>query len=305
MWTYNCKQIVIAINTKSIQYIQFYDGTEEKGFCAAIKSFKRGIFVNPTLDKRKYLSLLKVFHPDVSKLDADLATQIATAIISAKDDAEIPINYQKTTDRSPPNTEASTSSNYHSWSQYYTWSDWTNFERQKAQRAQTRHNQKPKQPKPKIDFETWLSYVPTNYWNILGDYDTFERDVQTDFRLFKRCYYGYFDTELEIVFRKRCIYREKVTAIHRNCLHIIERLNLNELTKSDLWTLCNYEAIPYNQFERKTDLVNNIFTHLGSFCLEHDTSQHCWSLLLTSPRPLWKRKFVKSNHHDSFDCTRQ
>ena len=234
MWTHNNKQIVIAINTESIQHIQFDDGTEEKGL-NAIKSFKRGIFVNPTLDKKKYLSLLKVFHPDVSNLDVDLATQIATAIISAKDGTATVVNPKKTSYHSQSSTKASTSSNYYSWWQQYTRSEGTNSNQQhssrrsdwQSQRTQRdRTKQKSKQPRPKKDFETWLNYVPTSYWNMFGNSNTFERDKSVDFRLFKRCYYGYFDTELEIVFRQQCLYREKVTAIHRNCLYVLHQLDL-------------------------------------------------------------------------------
>ena len=302
MWTYNNKLVAIAINTNSVQYIQFDDGTQETGK-NAIKSFKHGIFVNPTLDKNKYLSLLKVFHPDVSNLDINLATQIAQAIISAKDGTATVINPQKTNYQSQSDTKAkaSTSSNYYSWWQQSTRSDSDTSERQNTQRQRSGHHQQPKQSREKKDFETWLSYVPTNYWKIFGHSDTFERDRSVDFRIFKRCYYGYFDTELEIVFRHQCIYREKVTAIHRNSLHILHQLNLNSLTKNDLWTLCNYEAIPYNQFERKTELVDNIFRHHCNSRDEHEPTQDYWSIILTSPRPLWKHKFIKSNYHNNFE----
>lgn len=301
MWTYNNKLVAIAINTNSIQYIQFDDGTQETGK-NAIKSFKRSIFVNPTLDKKKYLSLLKVFHPDVSSLDTDLATQIAQAIISAKDGTATVINPQKTNYQSQSQTtrEASTSSNY-SWWQQSTWSDWANSSQQNTQRQKNCSSQQPKQSPEKKDFETWLSYVPTNYWKIFGHSDTFERDRSVDFRIFKRCYYGYFDTELEIVFRHQCIYREKVTAIHRNSLHILHQLNLNSLTKNDLWTLCNRENIPYNQFERKTELVDNIFRHHCNCLDEHEPTQDYWSIILTSPRPLWKHKFIERDYHDNFE----
>ena len=300
MWTHNNKQVVIAINTNSVQHIQFDDGTEEKGF-NAIKSFKRGIFVNPTLDKKKYLSLLKVFHPDVSKLDTNLATQIAQAIISAKDGTAKVINPRNTNYQPQSNEKASTSSNDRSWWQQYSWSDWTTSNRQNTQRTQTRSCQQPKQPKQDKDFETWLSYVPTDYWNMFGRSDTFERDLKVDFRIFKRCYYGYFDTELEIVFRKGCIYREKVTAIHRNCFHIFPQLNLNSLTKNDLWTLCDREGITYNKFERKTELVDDIFRHHCNCLGKNEPAQHYWSILLTSPRPLWKHKFIKSDYLDNFE----
>ncbi|MDJ0589999.1 MAG: hypothetical protein QNJ72_08400 [Pleurocapsa sp. MO_226.B13] len=300
MWTSNNKQIVIVINTQSIQHIQFDDGTQERGFNAT-RSFKRGIFVNPNLDKKKYLSLLKVFHPDVSNLDVKEATIIAQAIISAKDGTATVIDPKKTSDTSQSDPKASTNPNSQSVWQQYTWSDWTTSTRQNTQRARTRSRQQPKPPKPKKDFETWLSYVPTNYWNIFGNYDTFERDHSVDFRIFKRCYYGYFDTELEIVFRKGCVYREKITAIHRNCLHILERLNLSSLSKIDLWAVCDYEAIAYNRGERKADLVEDIFRHYCHQTVAPSPTPPCWSVVLTSPRPLWKHKFILSDYHHHFE----
>lgn len=300
MWTHNNKQILIVINTQSIQHIQFNDGTQERGF-NAIKSFKRGIFVNPNLDKKKYLSLLKVFHPDVSNLDIKEATQIAQAIISAKDGTATVINPKKTSYTSQSDAKGSTNPNSQSVWQQYTWSDWTTSTGQNTQRAQTRSRQQSKQPKPKKDFETWLSYVPTNYWNIFGNSDTFERDNRVDFRIFKRCYYGYFDTELEIVFRHGCIYREKVTAIHRNCLHILNQLNLNSLSKNDLWAFCDYEAIAYNRGERKADLVDDIFRHYYGSSTENEPIQPYWSIVLASSRPLWKHKFVRSDYHHNFE----
>ena len=172
MWTYNNKQILIAINTESIQHIQFDDGTELKGF-NAIKSFKRGIFVNPNLNKKKYLSLLKIFHPDVSNLNVDLATRIAIVIISAKDGTATAVNPKKTGYYSQSGTDTktstSTSSNYYSWWQQSNWSEWTNSDRQHSshrshwQQERTRNErtrQKSQQSRPKKDFETWLNYVP-------------------------------------------------------------------------------------------------------------------------------------------------
>ena len=312
MWTHNNKQVIIAINTESIQHIQFEDGTEERGF-NAIKSFKHGIFVNPYLDRKKYLSLLKVFHPDVSNLNVNLATQIAQAIINAKDGTATVINPKKNNYQSQSQSQpgASTSSNYHSQWQQDTWSDWTspnqqnsshrnNWQNQHTKRDRSSH--KSQQPKPKKDFETWLDYVPTNYWNVFGNFDTFERDRSVDFRIFKRCYYSYFDTELEIVFRKQCIYREKITAIHRNCLYVLHQLDLNSLTKNDLWTLCDYEAIAYNKFERKTELVDNIIRHLTNSSTENErATQPYWSIVLTSPRPLWKHRFIKCDYYNNFE----
>ena len=209
MWTYNNKLVAIAINTESIQHLQFDDGTQEKGL-NAIKSFKRGIFVNPTLDKKKYLSLLKIFHPDVSNLDVDLATQIATAIISAKDGTATVINPQKTNyqSQSATKTRTKTSSNYHSRWQQSTWSDWASSSQQNTQHAQT---QPSKPPREKKDFETWLSYVPTNYWNIFGHSDTFERDKSVDFRIFKRCCGQYLKLKKQWLERDEFLYFLRLT----------------------------------------------------------------------------------------------
>jgi hypothetical protein len=164
MWTYKSKQIVIAINTNSVQCIQFDDGTEERGF-NAIKSFKRGIFVNPSLDKKQYLSLLKVFHPDVSDLDTDLATQIAQAIISAKDGKAVFVEPQKSSYQSQSSRQSTTSSNDRSWWQQYNWSERATSNQAHTERQSNSHNQKAKEK----DFETWLSYVPTQYWKIFGE----------------------------------------------------------------------------------------------------------------------------------------
>ena len=259
MWTYLGKQITIAINLGQIQHIHFDDGTEETGF-NSIKSFNRGIFVNPSLDKKKYLSLLKVFHPDVSDLDANLATQIAQAIINAKDGVSTTVTSPWKTEpqsRSPSRSEASSSKHYQAWWQQYDWASSTTSNQHKSQRQKT-DRQQPKPPKVELDFDTLLGCIPSRYWKTFGNSDTFERDTTVNFRIFKRCYYGYFDTELEIVFRNGCLYREKVVAIHRNCLYIFHQLDLNRLTKNDLWTLCDYETISYNQFERKSELVGNI-----------------------------------------------
>lgn len=302
MWTYLGKQITIAINVEQIQCIQFDDGTEEKGF-NAIKSFNRGIFVNPTLDRKKYLSLLKVFHPDISDLDSHLATQIAQAIINAKDGMATTTSPWKTNHhQSRSRTEAAyTQSNSRSGSAKYNWADWGTSNQNQSQR-QTSHQQ-PKPPKVELDFETLLDCVPTNYWKMFGDFNTFERDLSVNFRIFKRCYYGYFNTELEIVFRQECIFREKVTAIHHNFFYILEQLNLNSLTKNDLWTLCEHEAIAFNQFERKRELISNLKNHFKhkSHHSQNQLSVNPWTLMVTSFRPVWKHKFIYCDYHSNFE----
>jgi hypothetical protein len=299
MWTYLGKQIIIAINVEQIQCIQFDDGTEEKGF-NAIKSFNRGIFVNPTLDRKKYLSLLKVFHPDISDLDSHLATQIAQTIINAKDGMATATSPWKTNHQSRSHTEAYTQSNSRSGSAKYNWADWAASSQNQSQRQSS--HQQPKPPKVELDFETLLSCVPTNYWRMFGDFNTFERDLNVNFRVFKRCYYGYFDTELEIVFRQGCIFREKVTAIHHNFFYILHQLDLNSLTKSDLWTMSEHEAIAFNQFERKSDLLSNLKNHFKnkSHDSQNQLSVNPWTLMLTSSRPLWKHKFIYCDYHSNF-----
>ena len=306
MWTYLGKQITIAINLEQIQRIHFDDGTEEKGF-NAIKPFNRGIFVNPTLDKKKYLSLLKVFHPDVSDLNTDLATQIARAIISAKDGISRTSSPWKTNHQSQSQTKAqspnsaSSDHNYSSWWQQYNWAGSTSSNKQKSQSRSQDREQKP--PEVELDFETLLSCVPTQYWKIFGVADTFERDTRVNFRIFKRCYYGYFDTELEIVFRSGCIYREKIIAIHRNIVHVLDQISLDQLTKSDLWTICEYQAIPYTKFQRKDELVEHLKNYLRnlSLNLKSESASHYWTVILTSPKPLWKHKFVDSDYHGLFE----
>lgn len=300
MWTYLGKQIIIAINVEQIQRIQFDDGSYEKDF-NAIKSFNRGIFVNPTLDKKKYLSLLKVFHPDVSDLDSHSATQIAQAIINAKDGMATATSPWKTNPQSRAHTEAHTQSNSRSGWAKYNWADWAASDPNQSQRQSS--HQQPKPPKVELDFETLLSYVPTHYWRMFGDFNTFERDLNVNFRIFKRYYYGYFDTELEIVFRPRCIFREKVTAIHHNFFYILHQLNLNTLTKNDLWTISEHEAIAVNQFERKSELLNNLKNHLKnkSHNSQNQLSVNPWTLMVTNPRPLWKHKFIYCDYHSNFE----
>lgn len=73
------------------------------------------------------------------------------------------------------------------------------------------------------------------------------------------------------------------------------------MTKNDLWTLCDRENITYNQFERKTELVDNIFRYHCNSRDEHEPTQHYWSIVLTSPRPLWKHKFIERDYHDNFE----
>ncbi len=299
MWTYSGKQIALAINIEPLQRIQFVDGTVEPGF-NLIKSLRRGIFVNPSLDKKKYLSLLKVFHPDVSNLDSHLATQIAQAIINAKDGVATAASPWKTNDRTRSPHQTNTESNSQSGRAKYDWGDWVASNRKDAQRQNSRSHQKPEPEE--LDFETWLSFVPTKYWKMFGAADTFERDKNVNFRIFKRCYYGYFDTELEIVFRKGCIYREKVTAIHRNIIYILNQINLSSLTKKDLWSICEVEALGYSKSQRKEDLIEEIKERWQSGELNSQNSPgHYWSLIVTSPRPLWKQEFIEREYHANFE----
>lgn len=300
MWTHNNKQIIIAINTELIQHIQFDDGTEEKGK-NAIKLFKRGIFVNPNLNKKKYLSLLKIFHPDVSDLNIDLATQISQAIISAKDGTATVVNPKKANYRSSSNTQSSTSnSSASSSSNYYSW--WQQYTSRQSNQQQEDASYKSSQHKPEQDFETLVDCIPKNYWKILGEFDTFQRDRLVDFRLFKRCYYGYFDTELEIVLRNGFIYREKITAIHSNCFHILHQLNLNCLTKNDLRALCVLGKIAFNKSQRKADLVETIYKYcFDSFGSTSKAEIDYWTIVVSSSRPVWKDKFIKPEYHHNFE----
>jgi hypothetical protein len=166
MWTtVDGKQIAIAINLEQISLIQFSDGTKENSF-NALKSFNRGIFVNPTLDKKNYLSLLKVFHPDVSNLDVEISTQITQVINLVKDGiltASNPFstNYSR---QKPPQKKPEPD--------FKTW--WQNSYANSSEKRQSPRNpDSSTQKTPKPDFETYSKYVPTKYWDIFGAINTF------------------------------------------------------------------------------------------------------------------------------------
>jgi hypothetical protein len=94
-----------------------------------------------------------------------------------------------------------------------------------------------------------------------------------------------------------------VTAIHCQSLHILEQLDLNNLTKSDLWTVCDYEAIPYHKFRRKNELLDSLNDYLENWSTNEKNfpSRHCWTLMVTNSRPLWKHKFIKRDYHANFE----
>ena len=138
MWTYSGKIMAIAINIPQMRCIRFDDGTVE-GELKAVASLKRGIFVNPSLDKKKYLSLLKVFHPDVSVLEANVATQIAQAIISAKDGIK---NGQSPWKNNEVRRSADSKDSADFWStQRWSKNDWSSSPRSNYQKSQSRSRQ--------------------------------------------------------------------------------------------------------------------------------------------------------------------
>ncbi len=268
----------------------------------------RGIFVNPSLDKKNYLSLLKIFHPDVSDLGVEIATRITQVINSAKDGGATvtnPFKSQNKTQSYQSYSQAKKSpkpeTDFDNW--WKNWSNYSDKSKSNNQKRQQKSNQQ-KPPSAKPDFETWLGSVPLTYWRKFGDKSTFERDYSVPFRIFKPCYYAYFNTELEIVFRKGYICREKVTKIHRNIFLIINQVDLSELNKNDLWKICELEGISSTKSARKDDLVEEILIHnIGlsvDSTLNQDKNERYWTLSISKNKPLWKHKFIYPRYHDNF-----
>ncbi|WP_036486550.1 hypothetical protein [Myxosarcina sp. GI1] len=319
MWNDRGRQIAIAINLEQVKLIQYLDGTQDTS-SNAIKPINRGIFVNPTLDKKKYLSLLKVFHPDVSNLDTKVATQIAQTIISTKDGTVRVTNLWKTNYTARSNqsqqseSKAKTSSDFDqrsaaspggnrqgtadSW-----WRKYGSVNQRQKNASGSGNNSESKSTAKERNFETWLGYVPKSYWNKFGSKDTFSRDYSVEFRIFKRCYYAYFDTELEIVFRSQWLVRERIVAIHRHIFRIIHQVDLSKLNKNDLWCICELERISYKKTARKTDLVDDVLFHLVGLFVERAeaTDKDNWTLSLRQNQTLWKHKFIYPDYYGNFE----
>lgn len=303
MWNDRGRQIAIAINLEQVKLIQYLDGTQDTS-SNAIRLINRGIFVNPTLNKKKYLSLLKVFHPDVSNLDTKIATQIAQTIISTKDGTVRVTNPWKTNYAARSNqnqqseSKAKTPSDFDSW-----WRSYGTVNQRKKNASGSGDNSESKSTAKERNFETWLGYVPKSYWNKFGSKDTFSRDHSVEFRIFKRCYYAYFDTELEIVFRSQCLVREKIVAIHRHIFRIIHQVDLSQLNKNDLWSICELEGISYKKSARKSDLVDDVLFHLVGLFVDRAeaTDKDNWTLSLRQNQPLWKHKFIYPDYYGNFE----
>ena len=84
MWSIDNQEIAIAINEEKLGLVRFRDGSQIDNL-NNIKPFERGIFVNPSLDKRDFISLLRIFHPDASEYDNEISNKISQVINSTKD----------------------------------------------------------------------------------------------------------------------------------------------------------------------------------------------------------------------------
>jgi hypothetical protein len=90
-WSIIGKTVALAINLDAIARLHYTDGTVDTA--NNIVSFPRGIYCNPKLEKKQYLTLLRIYHPDVcTEIDNKTATEIAQVINAAKD-GQVTFNY--------------------------------------------------------------------------------------------------------------------------------------------------------------------------------------------------------------------
>jgi curved DNA-binding protein CbpA len=80
-WHQNGKVVSLIVNLVSLKVTHYVEGSTDNHVFNA----PSGVYCNPKLEKKDYLKLARIYHPDVSPLKNEIATQICQEINSKKD----------------------------------------------------------------------------------------------------------------------------------------------------------------------------------------------------------------------------
>lgn len=290
MWSINNKEIAIAINEEKLGLVRFRDGSQINNL-NSIKAFERGIFVNPSLDKRDFISLLRIFHPDASEYDNEISNKISQVINSTKDGSlNVSIPWRVSSNSASRSNKSATNckSNGNKRNIYEDFVD--NADTSSDSENTTSY------------FDLMLGYVPGYIWELLGGLDTWIRDANVDFRLYKIISYSYFETELELVFINSTgiVYREKITAISDKIALIWNQIDFSRFIRADLQTICDLENINYTGVESKSKLATKV-QNFYETAIANLYARPNWYLKVTGKAPIWKHYLIDETFLSNYD----